>query len=77
MTMDPSAPIDAECTAGKITTTIRQPIEQDGLILQVGCSIGLSSYPNPAPDARALFEQADAAMYAVKRDGKNGCRRFA
>src|SRR5262245_11730547 len=37
----------------------------------VTASVGVATFPDHAADAEALFRAADAAMYAVKRDGKN------
>ncbi|MCY1713875.1 sensor domain-containing diguanylate cyclase [Caproiciproducens galactitolivorans] len=40
---------------------------------QVSGSIGVSVYPKHGRDYHELFEKADAAMYAVKHNGKNSC----
>ena len=37
----------------------------------VTASVGLATFPVHAADAESLFRQADAAMYAAKRSGKN------
>jgi diguanylate cyclase (GGDEF)-like protein len=42
--------------------------EQDVVI---GATIGISTFPHPGCDATTLLLQADAAMYAAKRAGKN------
>jgi len=42
--------------------------EQD---LVIGATIGISTFPHPGCDATTLLLQADAAMYAAKRAGKN------
>ena len=41
-------------------------------ISRVTASIGVAAFPDSAPDADGLLHAADAAMYAVKRRGKNG-----
>jgi diguanylate cyclase (GGDEF)-like protein len=41
-------------------------------ISQVTASIGVAAFPDSASDADGLLHAADAAMYAVKRRGKNG-----
>jgi diguanylate cyclase (GGDEF)-like protein len=38
----------------------------------ITASVGLATFPDHAEDATGLFRAADAAMYAVKRNGKNG-----
>ncbi|MCC8400364.1 GGDEF domain-containing protein [Paraburkholderia sp. MMS20-SJTN17] len=39
---------------------------------RVRASVGIASYPDDVDDHRRLVAAADAAMYRVKRDGKNG-----
>lgn len=39
--------------------------------ISIGASIGISLFPQDAADASLLFQQADSAMYASKRAGKN------
>jgi len=40
-------------------------------ISAVTASLGAATFPEHAADAEGLFRAADAAMYAVKRRGKN------
>jgi diguanylate cyclase (GGDEF)-like protein len=48
-------------------------LEPDGIdIAAVTASIGVAECPAHAADAEGLFRAADAAMYGVKRVGKNG-----
>ena len=61
-----------EPLAERIIELVRQPVEFGSHTLQVGCSIGASLCPEQATDAKTLFEQADAAMYKIKKAGKNG-----
>ncbi len=65
-------PIEIDVLAARLIEAIRLPLELDGVCLTIGCSIGISTFPNPAADARTLNEQADAAMYQVKKTGKDG-----
>ena len=61
----------AAVAAQKIIALINQPIDFNGQPLQVGCSIGIGLYPDNATDSKRLRIVADAAMYSVKRSGKN------
>ena len=61
----------AAVAAQKIIELINQPIDFNGQPLQVGCSIGISLFPDHASDSKELRRAADAAMYQVKRAGKN------
>ena len=65
-------------TGAEIAETIRVAIEAcsalegNGVdISTVTASVGIATYPNHAANAEALFKAADAAMYTVKRSGKN------
>ena len=42
----------------------------------VSASIGITLFPDDAPDAETLIKQADQAMYAAKRLGRNRFERF-
>jgi diguanylate cyclase (GGDEF)-like protein len=54
--------------------TVSEPYEIGGLTISITASIGIGLFPDDATDAAVLIQQADGAMYAVKRDGKNGVR---
>lgn len=69
---------DAETATG-IGETIRQAVEAcsvlegNGVDLStITASVGIATFPDHATTPEALFHAADAAMYAVKREGKNG-----
>ncbi|GGO25856.1 putative bifunctional diguanylate cyclase/phosphodiesterase [Deinococcus humi] len=52
------------------------PFTVRGQQIQLSASIGISVYPDDSQDAETLLRHADAAMYQVKRSGRNGVRRF-
>ena len=52
----------------------KAPMPVDGATERVGCSIGISVYPDDADSAEKLIANADRAMYAAK-SGKG--RRYA
>jgi diguanylate cyclase (GGDEF)-like protein len=65
--------------AQTIAETIRAAIETcstpegNGIdISVVTASVGIATFPDHARDAESLFRAADAAMYTIKRRGKNG-----
>lgn len=53
----------------KIGAAVGEPIEVDGKLLTVGCSIGIACYPSDATTLSDLLALADAAMYRSKRRG--------
>lgn len=62
--------------AGTLVERMREPTQVDALRLEVSVSVGLArsdvSDTDGPPDARALLERADIAMYHAKRQGRNG-----
>ncbi|WP_020210981.1 EAL domain-containing protein [Gilvimarinus chinensis] len=58
--------------AVKIIEQISAPYEINGYQLQVGCSVGIASYPEAGRSADALLKSADLAMYQAKQvEGSN------
>lgn len=57
--------------AEKILQRFRQPFVLGHREATVGCSIGVARCPVDGTTAEALMAAADAAMYTVKRSGKN------
>lgn len=61
----------AERIAERILESLNNPFMLQAGIGEIGCSIGLSLYPNDARDAPALLKNADVAMYSAKEAGRN------
>lgn len=68
--LEDAAPGSGEAVAGKLLQAMRAPIDVGGTPLVVGTSIGIANALEPI-DAATLCEQADAALYAAKRAGRN------
>ncbi|WP_430390320.1 putative bifunctional diguanylate cyclase/phosphodiesterase [Dyella sp. 20L07] len=63
--------------AEKIVQVMGGPLRiDDGTELQVTASIGVSFFPDDAPDAETLLKHADEAMYAAKSLGRNNYQIF-
>jgi diguanylate cyclase (GGDEF)-like protein/PAS domain S-box-containing protein len=64
--------------ADRVVRAIREPFIVHGVTHEISVSIGVS-YPSGADMARAsdVIEEADAAMYLAKRQGKNRVEVFA
>ena len=63
--------------AEKIVQLMDSPLYlDDGPELQVTASIGISFFPEDAPDAETLLKHADEAMYAAKSMGRNNYRVY-
>ena len=57
---------DAAMVAEKVGDMVSVPMALEGGPASIGCSIGISVYPDYAEDAEALIALADKAMYASK-----------
>ena len=70
--------LNKEEDAVKVATKMIQHFSEEFLIenkpLKVTLSIGISLYPKDGP--QSLIEKADAAMYYVKKHGKNNFKFF-
>ena len=74
---DVAQPQDATIVADKIIKVIKEPCVLEGEECFVGTSIGIASYPESGPEAEDVIKAADQAMYAVKKDGRNGYRFYS
>jgi diguanylate cyclase (GGDEF)-like protein/PAS domain S-box-containing protein len=66
---------DAAGVAQKILSGLAEPIPVGAERVQIGCSIGISLFPDDAPEKEELLKHADRAMYHAKAAGRN-CHRF-
>jgi diguanylate cyclase (GGDEF)-like protein/PAS domain S-box-containing protein len=67
---------DAALVAENLLDAISNPFKVEGHDLKIGASIGISIFPECASDAAEFMKQADSAMYAAKRAGKNRVMSF-
>ncbi|SOC85010.1 PAS domain S-box-containing protein/diguanylate cyclase (GGDEF) domain-containing protein [Ensifer adhaerens] len=74
-----SAP-DAEAIARGVSSRIKSifaaPFTPEGASVTLSASIGIALYPRHASCAAELLQKSDLAMYARKRNGKNGTEVF-
>jgi diguanylate cyclase (GGDEF)-like protein len=67
---------DAEKTAQSLLEALVPPFPIDANGIRIGASIGISIFPDQGIEGGSLLQQADYAMYAAKRNGKNRIVRF-
>ncbi|MGD9905719.1 MAG: putative bifunctional diguanylate cyclase/phosphodiesterase [Vicinamibacterales bacterium] len=67
----------ASTLARKLLGVVAEPVRTHGETLCVTASIGISLCPADGDTAARLIDAADAAMYAAKRDGKDGFRFYS
>jgi diguanylate cyclase (GGDEF)-like protein len=52
--------------AGRLLEALEQPLDLDGLAIDVSASIGLTIYPQHSESVETLLRRADVAMYSAK-----------
>ncbi|WP_445398908.1 EAL domain-containing protein [Zobellella sp. An-6] len=62
--------------ARRLIDAIGEPFHIGKQSFRIGCSLGISLYPDDASGAEELVHHADAAMYRAKQEGRNGYRLF-
>jgi diguanylate cyclase (GGDEF)-like protein/PAS domain S-box-containing protein len=62
--------------AHKIIARMTEPFQLGTEVAYVTASIGITLYPDDAADIDALMKNADQAMYAAKKEGRNRCSYF-
>jgi diguanylate cyclase (GGDEF)-like protein/PAS domain S-box-containing protein len=65
---------DAAEVARHILAVVSQPYQVGAASLCVSFSIGIAVFPDDGEDEATLMRRADTAMYAAKREGRNGLR---
>ena len=71
-----STPAGLSLVGAKLLHAMSQPMDFHGRALSVSGSIGIALFPDDSTQARHLVEQADAAMYLAKQEGKNQLRFY-
>jgi diguanylate cyclase (GGDEF)-like protein/PAS domain S-box-containing protein len=67
---------DAAVAAERIMQTMKDDFIIQGKPFSMGCSLGVSIFPEHGTDAEVLIKNADAAMYAAKDGGRSSVRFF-
>jgi predicted signal transduction protein with EAL and GGDEF domain len=67
----------ATTVARKILAAVLEPIVVQQQICRVTASVGVALYPQDAADEHMLMNNADAAMYQAKEEGKNNFQFYS
>ncbi|MGN6388210.1 MAG: sensor domain-containing protein [Burkholderiaceae bacterium] len=70
-------PGGAQTAAGHIVRLLAQPVRVGEVEHSISCSIGISLFPDHAPDIDGLVRAADLAMYAAKNSGRNNWQLYS
>jgi len=65
---------DVRIIAGKIIKELSKPFSIKGDKIQIGASVGISTYPVNGDNIERLMQKADTAMYQAKKEGKRDFR---
>jgi diguanylate cyclase (GGDEF)-like protein len=68
---------EAEETAARILSAVREPVVIDGHTLHVSASLGIALFPDDGVEPEELKREADAAMYCAKGMGRNRMQTFS
>lgn len=71
-----SAQQRGEDLAKRIVDIFETPFEIDGSGVRLSASIGIAFYPHHATSGADLLQKSDLAMYARKREGRNGAHVY-
>lgn len=63
--------------ASKVLEAIAVPMPQDGRVLHLSASIGISIFPQDGDTCDRLLQHADVAMYRAKANGRNGFQCYS
>jgi diguanylate cyclase (GGDEF)-like protein/PAS domain S-box-containing protein len=67
---------DVSITAEQILEAMSRPFNIQGRSLSLGCSVGISIFPEHGEDGETLIRNADAAMHSAKESGRSTMRFF-
>ena len=77
MLLPGSSSDEAAQVAARLLAALEAPIAVDDHLVKLSASAGVSASPEHGTTAQELLRHADTALNAVKRNGKNGVRRFS
>lgn len=73
----PTVKTEVEVVANRILSSINDPIELHGHLVEIAMSIGIAMYPADGISSAELIKNADAAMYTAKASGNNNICFFS
>ncbi|MDE2431589.1 MAG: EAL domain-containing protein [Burkholderiales bacterium] len=68
---------EAQALASRLVASLSEPIQLDGVLVEVSTSVGVALAPQDGQDPQALLQCADLALYAAKAAGRNTHRFFS
>jgi diguanylate cyclase (GGDEF)-like protein/PAS domain S-box-containing protein len=60
----------------KLRAECSKPVRHEGLDMRIAISMGISLFPDDAPDFRTLLRFADSALYHAKGEGRNNVQFY-
>ena len=72
----PACPATARRLAERLVRSLCRPFDIDGLVIEIGASVGVAVAPPHGLQKQMLLRQADAALYAAKAYGGGNVQVF-
>jgi diguanylate cyclase (GGDEF)-like protein len=76
ITPERPGPHGALATAQRIVERLSEPMHFGDLMVSIGASVGMATYPHDARGADELLRKADSALYRAKQDGRGMVHRY-
>ncbi|SKB51333.1 diguanylate cyclase (GGDEF) domain-containing protein [Lachnospiraceae bacterium] len=70
--MKHTTPRITELRATQLNDALRHTFAENGISVQISCSIGIAYFARDGEDYSTLFRHADEALYQVKENGRDG-----
>ena len=67
---EPTSRDEAEYVVRSLIQLLKQPLQVEGKMVQIGASVGIAVFPEDAPTPEALRIAADLRMYERKHEGR-------
>lgn len=65
---------EVAAVARRVRAAVRLPLDLEGCVIQVTCTVGTAVYPRDGTDPTALLRHADREMYREKNQNRSGDR---
>jgi diguanylate cyclase (GGDEF)-like protein len=76
VTAERTGPIGALAKAERIIGRLAEPMKFGDLVVNIGASVGMATYPYDAHSADELLRKADSALYRAKQAGRGNVHRY-
>lgn len=76
VTPEKAGPVGSLAKAERIIARLAEPMKFGDLVVTIGASVGMATYPLDAHSADELLRKADSALYRAKQAGRGHVHRY-